>query len=435
MTTRTLSPASYDRLTATVARDTGERRTAALWIHAAALVRHAYDHGLAPADDRPPGPDGLLKSLENLANCHPALAPLADPAVLPLREQPLGAAAWAAVEEFWDRHPALEDERRVDGYALGDAYQLLSEEARKGRALCQTPPWVARLLLRLSLEPAMEEWGPADVRMIDPACGTGHIAVAAFHMVRVPPVHGRRPSPVEYGPRAVERALAAVSGVDLDAYAAALTAYRLLACSAHVLGVGLDRVPASWPVNVAAADSLLDRTEPLLAAGAYHACVANPPYITPKDPAIRDQVRAAYPQVAAGKYSLALPFTALMLDRLATPGGFVAQLTANVHEKGVRQAIRHRVPSSLRRALDHRHLRRLHPGARNTHLHSRAPGPAAGRRNGHGDPGQRRRAPRSRGPARGLVWRAIEDAVDSRLAWDRFQAGADFARLSGEPTP
>uniref|UniRef100_UPI003A881407 aldehyde dehydrogenase family protein n=1 Tax=Streptomyces sp. Agncl-13 TaxID=3400628 RepID=UPI003A881407 len=42
-----------------------------------------------------------------------------------------------------------------------------------------------------------------------------------------------------------------VSGVDLDAYAAALTAYRLLASSAHVLGVSLDRVPA-WPVNVAA---------------------------------------------------------------------------------------------------------------------------------------------------------------------------------------
>ncbi|WP_331752055.1 hypothetical protein [Streptomyces sp. NBC_00829] len=159
MTTRTLPPGAYDKLTATVTRDTGDRRTAALWIHAAALARHAHDHVLAPADDRPPGPGGLLKSLESLTNCHPALIPLFDPAVLPLWEQPLGAAAWAAIEEFWDRHPALEGEHRVDGYALGDTYQLLSEEARKGRALCQTPPWIARLLLRLSLEPAMEEWG------------------------------------------------------------------------------------------------------------------------------------------------------------------------------------------------------------------------------------------------------------------------------------
>ncbi|MEU2769885.1 hypothetical protein ABZ628_24470 [Streptomyces diastaticus] len=33
--------------------------------------------------------------------------------------------------------------------------------------------------------------------------------------------------------------------------------------------------------------------------------------------------------MAADKYSLALPFTALMLEHLAAPGGFVAQLTAN----------------------------------------------------------------------------------------------------------
>ncbi|MFJ4152867.1 hypothetical protein ACIP10_35570 [Streptomyces galbus] len=124
MTTRTLLHAAYDRLTAAVGCGTGDRRTAALFSHAAALVRHAHEHGLAPAGERPPGPDGLLKSLESLAGCHPALTPLADPAALPLLEQPLGSAAWAAIKEFWDRHPALEDERRVDGYTLGDAYQL-----------------------------------------------------------------------------------------------------------------------------------------------------------------------------------------------------------------------------------------------------------------------------------------------------------------------
>lgn len=54
------------------------------------------------------------------------------------------------------------------------------------------------------------------MRMIDPACGTGHIVMAAFHMARVPPVRGRRPSPSGHGHQAVERALNAVSGVDLD---------------------------------------------------------------------------------------------------------------------------------------------------------------------------------------------------------------------------
>ncbi|WDN56196.1 Eco57I restriction-modification methylase domain-containing protein [Streptomyces clavuligerus] len=434
MTTCTLPPASYNKLATTVARDTGQRPTAAFWIHAAALVRHAHEHGLAPADDRPPGPDGLLKSLESLARCHPALAPLADPAVLPLWERPLGEAAWAAVEEFWDRHPALESGQRVDGYALGDTYQLLSEEARKGRALCQTPPWVARLLLRLSLEPAMEEWGPADVRMIDPACGTGHIAVAAFHMARVATSGGRGSHPGWGGPRAVERALAAVSGVDLDPYAAALTAYRLLSSSASVLGLSLDRVPASWPVNVAVADSLLDRAEPLLAAGAYHACVANPPYITPKDPAVRGQVRAAYPQVAVGKYSLSLPFTALMLERLAVPGGFVAQLTSNAFMK--REFGRRYITEFLPRfdsrwIIDTSGAYIPGHGTPTCILVHRARPPVGDTvtviRGNRGEP----RVPED--PAQGFVWRAIEDAVENRLARDRFQAAADSAR-QGEPT-
>jgi hypothetical protein len=428
MTIRTLPPSAYEKLTTAVARDTRERRTAALWIHAAGLVRHAQDHGLLPAPAPAPGPDGLRKSLEILASCHPALAMLADPDVLPVWSQPLGEAAWVAVSTFWTQHPALEPEHRIDGYALGDTYQQLSDEARKGRALCQTPPWIARLLLRLSMEPAMEEWGPADVRMIDPACGTGHIVMAAFHMARVPPVRGRRPAPAGHGHQAVERALTAVAGVDLDPYAAVLTAYRLLASSATILGTPLDHLPASWPVNVAAADSLLARDEPLLAAGSYHACVANPPYITPKDPVVRDRVRAAYPQVASGKYSLALPFTALMLERLAVPGGFVAQLTSN---------------SFMKREFGRRYTEEFLPrfDARWIIDTSGAYIP------GHGTPTcilvHRARPPVGdtvtviRGnagepcipddPARGLVWTAIEDAVDSRLAWDRFQAGlAEF---------
>lgn len=49
MTTRPLPPTAYDKLTATVARDTGDRRTAAFWIHTT-LARHAHDRGLAPTN-------------------------------------------------------------------------------------------------------------------------------------------------------------------------------------------------------------------------------------------------------------------------------------------------------------------------------------------------------------------------------------------------
>ncbi|MFD7898900.1 Eco57I restriction-modification methylase domain-containing protein [Streptomyces sp. NPDC059743] len=424
MSNRTLPAAAYDRLTAAVARDTGQRRTAALWIHAAGLVRHAHDHGLLPLSSPPPGPDGLRKALEVLASCHPALAPFTDPAVLPVWSQPLGAAAWSGIEQFWAAHPGLEDGHRVDGYALGDAYQLLSEEARKGRALCQTPPWIARLLLRLSLEPAMEEWGPDNTLMIDPACGTGHIVLAAFHMARVPPVRGRQRGSAGREDQAVERALRTVTGVDLDPYAAALTAYRLLASSAAALRTRLDRVPASWPVSVAAADSLLDLDQPLLRAGAYHACVANPPYITPKDAIVRDRVRAAYPQVACGKYSLALPFTALMLEHLAAPGGFVAQLTANSFMK--REFGRRYVEEFLPRfdtrwIIDTSGVYIPGHGTPTCILAHRARRPVGDTitviRGNRGEP----RVPED--PARGFVWRAIEAAVDGRLARERFEAG------------
>ncbi|MFI5986817.1 Eco57I restriction-modification methylase domain-containing protein [Streptomyces sp. NPDC051555] len=437
MTSRTLPAAAYDRLTAEVARDTGDRRSAALWIHAGGLARHAHDHGLLPLDSRPPGPDGLLKSLETLASCHPALAPFANPAVLPVWSQPLGAAVWSAVDEFWAGHPGLEDEHLVDGYALGDTYQLLSEEARKGRALCQTPPWIARLLLRLSLEPAMEEWGPADARMIDPACGTGHIVMAAFHRVRVPPLRGRRRTLSGDGPQAVERALAAVTGVDLDPYAAALTAYRLLASSAALLRIRLDALP-NWPVNVAAADSLLDVDEPLLRAGAYHACVANPPYITPKNAFVRDRVRAAYPQVATGKYSLALPFTALMLERLAAPGGYVAQLTSNAFMKREfgRRYIEEFLPRyDARWIIDTSGVYIPGHGTPTCILVHRSRPPegdkVAAIRGNRGEP----RVPQD--PAQGLVWRAIEEAVESRLARDRFEAalkGSILEQADAAPT-
>ncbi|MFD7919537.1 Eco57I restriction-modification methylase domain-containing protein [Streptomyces sp. NPDC059740] len=424
MITRTLPAAAYEKLTTSVARDTGDRRSAALWIHAAGLVRHAQEHGLLPDTGPAPGADGVRKSLEILASCHPALAALTDPRVLPVWSQPLGETVWEAISTFWEQHPALEDEHRIDGYALGDTYQLLSDDARKGRALCQTPPWIARLLLRLSLEPAMEEWGPAGTRMIDPACGTGHIVMAAFHMARVPPVRGRGSAPAAHGHRALERALAAVTGVDLDPYAAALTAYRLLASCATILRTPLERLPSSWPVNVAAADSLLARDEPLLAAGAYHACVANPPYITPKDPVVRDRVRAAYPQVASGKYSLALPFTALMLERLAAPGGFVAQLTSNSFMK--REFGRRYVEEFLPRfdarwIIDTSGAYIPGHGTPTCILVHRARPPVGDTvtviRGNAGEP----RIPED--PARGLVWSAIEDAVHSRLAWDRFQEG------------
>jgi len=43
------------------------------------------------------------------------------------REELAGGRDRITTEQFWDRHPVLEDGLRIDGYELGDAYQLLNE--------------------------------------------------------------------------------------------------------------------------------------------------------------------------------------------------------------------------------------------------------------------------------------------------------------------
>ena len=57
---------------------------------------------------------------------------------------------------------------------LGDLYQGLSEEAKKRYALLQTPEFVEEFILDRTLTPALDEFGPAGLRLIDPACGSGN---------------------------------------------------------------------------------------------------------------------------------------------------------------------------------------------------------------------------------------------------------------------
>ena len=63
---------------------------------------------------------------------------------------------------------------------LGDLYQDLWEEARKQYALLQTPYFVEEFILDRTLDPAIDEFGYNEVRLIDPACGSGHFLLGAF---------------------------------------------------------------------------------------------------------------------------------------------------------------------------------------------------------------------------------------------------------------
>ena len=421
------SARAYERLVGQLGAEVGAR-AAVSWAHAVALARHATAHGLVSSAP-PTDAEQTLKVLDLLAAAHPALEDFADPQVVAARSAGLPVGSWQRASSFWDQVPLLDDQHRVDGYRIGDAYQALSAEARSARALCQTPPWVAGLLLDLSLEPATDEVGPARVRMIDPSCGTGHILLAAFHRVRTYRTRGRQGGGWPSTPSTLERALTAVHGVDLDPYAALLARYRLLGCTAAILGTTVDRVPSSWPISVHCADTLLDDREPLLLPGQYDAVVGNPPYITVRDPAVREEVRRRYPQVCHGKYSLALPFFARMTD-LARPEGYIAQLTAN---------------SFMKREFGRKFIEEYLPALDLTWIVDTSGCYIPG----HGTPTvilcHRNRAPvkdsviailGNRGepgipddPARGLVWRAIEEEVHRRLSLQRLMSALHFDTL------
>jgi type I restriction-modification system DNA methylase subunit len=47
----------------------------------------------------------------------------------------------------------------------------------------QTPEFVEEFILDRTLEPAIAEFGPKEIRLIDPTCGSGHFLLGAFQRV------------------------------------------------------------------------------------------------------------------------------------------------------------------------------------------------------------------------------------------------------------
>ena len=231
---------------------------------------------------------------------------------------------------------------------LGDLYQDLSEAARKKYALLQTPIFVEEFILERTLEPALSEFGLAGFKMIDPACGSGHFVLGSFARILA---RWRRHEPGTSVRELVNRALAAVHGVDLNPYAVAIARFRLLLVAMRECQVTRLKDAPAFRFNLVCGDSLLHgaagqqtlgfhelghvyesedlpELHRILATGGYHAVVANPPYITVKDKALNQAYRERYPEVCHMKYSLSVPFLQ-RLFLLACDGGFSGQITAN----------------------------------------------------------------------------------------------------------
>jgi hypothetical protein len=277
--------------------------------------------------------------------------------------EPSADGAKALVELWW----TTDDEGRVLRHDftdetlgtrfLGDLYQDLSEHARKQYALLQTPEFVEEFILDRTLDPAIETFGLDQVRMIDPTCGSGHFLLGAFDRLLE---LWRQRQPGTDARELAQRALDAVNGVDINPFAVAIARFRLLVAALRASDIRRLADAPDFRLNLAVGDSLLhgtrpgelfsgaaaysgvldhhyptedaDQAERILQADTYHAVVGNPPYITPKDPSLRDAYRGLY-SAAAGKYALSVPFVQ-RLHELAAPGdsgqaGYVGQITSN----------------------------------------------------------------------------------------------------------
>jgi hypothetical protein len=143
----------------------------------------------------------------------------------------------------------------------------------------------------------------------------------------------------------VERALAAVHGVDINPFAVAISHFRLVTASLVQCQISKLRDAPAWSVRVATGDSLrsdLVRGDNDSAYAyeyedahqfseilhqRYHAVVGNPPYITVKDTLLADIYRGLW-SACHRQYALSVPFAQRIFD-LAVPGGFTGQITAN----------------------------------------------------------------------------------------------------------
>ena len=465
-------------------------QAAVAWLLGCVFVRFAEDNGLiespliagpgernASAADRqtlyfrahPIDSDrDYLRDVFTEAGSLPGMAQLYDRERNPVWRHGISGDAARDLLAFWRavdpdtgalRHDFTDPE--WDTRFLGDLYQDLSDDAKKRFALLQTPVFVEEFILDRTLTPALDEFGLAGLRLIDPACGSGHFLLGAFRRL-LDEWFTREPDTPERV--LVQRALDGVCGVDVNPFAAAVARFRLLVAALRASRIERLRDAPAFDIRVVAGDSLLHgrrfgeldlgsgveqlagreefghafQAEDLDALNRilgqrYHVVVGNPPYITVKDKAVNRLYRGRY-STCHRQYSLAVPFTERFFG-LALPGegsgraGYVGLITAN---------------SFMKREFGKKLIESFLPRVDLTHVIDTSGAYIPG----HGTPTVilfgRHRAPvgdavrtvmgvrgepsTPRDPSRGQVWSAIAGLVDVANSESDWVSSEDLAR-------
>ncbi|MGA5339957.1 BREX-2 system adenine-specific DNA-methyltransferase PglX [Streptomyces griseoincarnatus] len=416
--------------------------------------------------------DWLITSFSGIASSQ-AGGLLFDESTNPLYQIPLSHEGAKRVIDFWRLHEESSDgAMRIihnfedpdwDTRFLGDLYQFLSVDARRRYALFQTPEFVEEFILDRSLTPATREFGYESIKIIDPACGSGHFVLGAFH--RVLGEWERNAPSVDLHDR-VRRAMESVHGVDVNPFAVAIARFRLLI--AGLKAAGLERLSEAanyeWPINIATGDSLLKRRQEkifdihsggdesesfvfstedesayldILTPGRYHVVVGNPPYIQVKDKELNLSYREMY-KYCSGLYQLTVPFVERFFelakrgDEYGVGAGWVGQIVSNgfmkreFGEKIVENYLASEV--DLTEVIDTSGAYIPHHGTPTVIMVGRRRPAKLGAttvrtvRSVQGEPGT------PKDPTRGVVWRAIVDQIDKPRSRSEWVSVGDLSR-------
>lgn len=201
--------------------------------------------GLAPETevfDEDPAVSHSARHLAALpADAERALLASLDAVAPPCSPDAFGRSGWASTDTDW----------------IGDLYQGFDEATVKRFAFCQTPWFVRDFILDHALDPAAAEFGP-NLRVMDPACGTGHLLLGAFwrlYQRHADPPDG--PAEMTYV-AAAQRALSQLRGADLNPAVVAILRYRLMLAYCDAAAVRtVASVPDDLGLHAVVADALL----------------------------------------------------------------------------------------------------------------------------------------------------------------------------------
>ena len=400
---------------------------------------------------------------------YPAVTPLYDEPHNPLwRLAPTADGARSLRETFTEIEPAsgalVNDftDTALDTRFLGDLYQDLSEVAKKRYALLQTPEFVERFILDRTLDPAINEFGLDEVRLIDPTCGSGHFLIGAFERLFA---KWQEQEPATTATVRAQRCLDHLAGVDLNPYATAIARFRLTVAALRACAIARLAEAPALRLHLATGDSLLHGPLPsdgatmlfdanrlnqnvahvyesedaaelkeILGRG-YHAVVGNPPYIAVQDAALRDAYRTRYAS-CHGKYVMTVPFMQRFFelaqvrgDDGSNRGGFVGKITGNnfmKREFGAPLVERFLPSVDVQTVVDASGAYIPGHGTPTILLFGRSRKPIASTmRVVDGIRGEPRQPA---DPARGLVWSSIDALIDSPGDQDRFVRSSDVPR-------